>query len=104
MQTWMCSCFRLRRTSVGGGSRFVPGRPYMKLATLLYGTLAILSLSTAILLPGPPEVVKQGWIDSALETISLPFHQSHRWNYNMSAKVRLLLFWAGAEDVGGGYI
>jgi hypothetical protein len=43
-------------------------------------------------------------MDSALQSVASPFRETTRWNYLMNVRVRLLLFWAGFEDVGGGYI
>src|SRR5215510_7034609 len=75
----------------------------MKLTKLLFATLAIFQVSTAAG-KSSPESPPTGWMDSALKTISSPFQRTHRWDYIMSARVRLLVFWIGAEDVGGGYI
>src|SRR4030095_5411649 len=61
-------------------------------------------LSAAVGFPRQPEPASPSWIDSALQSISSPFHETTRWAYLMHVKVRLLLFWIGADDVGGGII
>src|SRR5271170_4715199 len=38
-----------------------------------------------------------GWVRSAPRDIV-------EWDYVMTARVRLLFFWAGKDDVGGGYV
>jgi hypothetical protein len=43
-------------------------------------------------------------IAEALGWIKQPPANSVRFDYAMTARVRLLLFWAGKDDVGGGYI
>ena len=40
----------------------------------------------------------------AFETINKPGITKVQYNYVMTGRVRLVLFWAGADDVGGGYI
>jgi hypothetical protein len=42
--------------------------------------------------------------DNALRWILSPPPNVVQYDYVMTAKVRLLLFWVGADDVGGGYI
>src|SRR5215475_14218029 len=44
-----------------------------------------------------PVVEALGWIRSTPRQIV-------QYNYTMTARVRLLFFWAGKDDVGGGYI
>jgi len=43
-------------------------------------------------------------VDSALRWILRSASPAVQYNYVMTARVRLLLFWVGADDVGGGYI
>jgi len=43
-------------------------------------------------------------IAEALEWIRSSPHQMVQYNYDMTARVRLLFFWAGKDDVGEGYI
>jgi hypothetical protein len=43
-------------------------------------------------------------VDSALRWILRSSHPAVQYNYVMTARVRLLLFWVGSDDVGGGYI
>ena len=54
--------------------------------------------------PNPPESLGQGWVEAAIVSISSPFREIERWDYVMNVRVRLLLFWVGANDVGGGSI
>jgi hypothetical protein len=68
-------------------------------AALVTSCLSVLAVSP----PGLPES-SPPWINSALKIISTPTLQTERWDYYVTAKVRLLLIWVGAEDVGGGYI
>ena len=42
--------------------------------------------------------------DRALDLVSHEFLWKSRYQYVMGGKVRLLLFWVGKDDVGGGYI
>src|SRR5262245_21984476 len=80
-------------------------RRSMKHTMWLFAILAAISLSAAASTsqqsPDPPS---EAWIHSVVESISLPTRISERWDYVMNVKVRLLLFWVGADDVGGGYI
>lgn len=43
-------------------------------------------------------------VTEALEWIRSTPRQVSQYNYEMTARVRLLFFWAGKDDVGGGYI
>jgi hypothetical protein len=43
-------------------------------------------------------------IQRAISTIRVQSHSGVEYDYIMTARVRLLLFWASKEDVGGGYI
>jgi hypothetical protein len=43
-------------------------------------------------------------ITEALEWVRSSPRQMVQYNYDMTARVRLLFFWAGKDDVGGGYI
>jgi hypothetical protein len=71
-----------------------------------YGRLlAILALLLLVLLPAnsSPTIDRQP-VNEALTWIrSIPTH-TEEFDYIMSAKVRLLVFWLGKDDVGGGYI
>ena len=40
----------------------------------------------------------------ALRSVREPLAASVEYNYVMTARVRLLFFWAGKDDVGNGYI
>lgn len=43
-------------------------------------------------------------IAEALSWVRSSPHQAAQYDYIMTARVRLLFFWAGKDDVGGGYI
>ena len=43
-------------------------------------------------------------ISEALEWVRATPQHVVQYNYGMTARVRLLVFWAGKDDVGGGYI
>lgn len=43
-------------------------------------------------------------LDEALRWVRQPPHDSVQYDYEMTARVRLILFWAGKENVGGGYV
>jgi len=43
-------------------------------------------------------------ITEALEWVRATPQHAVQYNYGMTARVRLLVFWAGKDDVGGGYI
>jgi len=43
-------------------------------------------------------------VQTALETVHVVPDGAAQYDYVMTARVRLLLFWAGKDDVGGGYI
>jgi hypothetical protein len=43
-------------------------------------------------------------LDEAVQMVFSDFRISHQYDYVMTGKVRLLLFWIGRDDVGGGYI
>jgi len=42
--------------------------------------------------------------ETLLRDLSVPSSTSVQYDFIMTGRVRLLLFWAGADDVGGGYI
>src|SRR5262249_16383167 len=43
-------------------------------------------------------------VQTALNTVRVVPDGAAQYDYVMTARVRLLLFWAGKDDVGGGYI
>jgi hypothetical protein len=46
----------------------------------------------------------QAALAEAVEWMKTPPRVTTEWNYVMTGRVRLLLFWTGRDDVGGGYI
>ena len=69
--------------------------------------LALVNLSRAQTAPAQPaekQQVTSAELRRAIEEIRAAPHLSAEYDYIMTARVRLLLFWAGQDDVGGGYI
>lgn len=54
--------------------------------------------------PSPAAPSDQQSISEALQWVRTPSHGVVQYDYIMTARVRLLFFWAGKDDVGGGYI
>jgi hypothetical protein len=52
----------------------------------------------------PAEPDLQVALMHATEVMRAPLHVDAQFDYTMSARLRLLLFWVGKDDVGGGYI
>jgi hypothetical protein len=52
--------------------------------------------------PVPQDI--QAALEHTTELMRAPLHVDARFDYTMTARVRLLLFWVGKDDVGGGYI
>jgi hypothetical protein len=52
--------------------------------------------------PSPQDV--QATLRRITELMSVPPHLDAQFDYTMTARLRLLLFWVGKDDVGGGYI
>jgi hypothetical protein len=46
----------------------------------------------------------QATLQHTTELMRAPLHVDAEFDYTMTARVRLLLFWVGKDDVGGGYI
>ena len=65
--------------------------------------LCLLLLSAAFSASSSPVVDRQP-IDEALRWVRNSPHHLVQYDYLMTARVRLLIFWAGKDDVGGGYI
>jgi hypothetical protein len=65
--------------------------------------LCLLLLSAAFPVSSSPVVDRQP-IDEALRWVRNSPHHLVQYDYLMTARVRLLIFWAGKDDVGGGYI
>src|ERR1700732_498405 len=50
-----------------------------------------------------PQDIKAA-LQHTTELMQAPLHVDAQFDYTMTARVRLLLFWVGKDDVGGGYI
>jgi len=73
--------------------------------TLRERLLVLVLVSFFFLLPAAssPNADRQP-ISEALAWVRSSTRQMVQYNYEMTARVRLLFFWAGKDDVGGGYI
>src|SRR5258707_10371409 len=69
-------------------------------------TIGVLSILAARPLtaqaPVPNDI--QAALQHTTELMRTPMHVDAQFDYIMTARVRLLLFWAGKDDVGAGYI
>src|ERR1700681_645702 len=52
--------------------------------------------------PVPQDI--QAALQHTTELMRAPLHVDVQFDYTMTARLRLLLFWVGKDDVGGGYI
>src|SRR6266478_2788215 len=52
--------------------------------------------------PVPQDI--QAALQHTTELMQAPLHVDEQFEYTMTARLRLLLFWVGKDDVGGGYI
>ena len=77
-----------------------------QLLRILLGLIlaAAVSLGAAATSPGLPDSPDQAAIQEAARWIQGEARIETEYRYVMTAKLRLLLFWAGRDDVGGGYI
>jgi len=66
--------------------------------------LALLSSSLCFADTTAPGTADHQPILEALQWVRTPITQTAEYNYVMTARVHLILFWAGKDDVGGGYI
>src|SRR5258708_3942339 len=51
-----------------------------------------------------PAAEEEPALQQAIEEVRLKPSHYDEYDYIMTARVRLLIFWAGKDDVGGGYI
>jgi len=74
--------------------------------TAFRGALVLLAfvLSFALLPAVSSPTSDRQPVTEALQWIRSTPRQLVQYNYDMTARVRLLFFWAGKDDVGGGYI
>jgi hypothetical protein len=94
---------------LGAPTRFCKERlarlPWRK-AFLSLSAVSLLSLlacrSAAAQAPAPPDIPTE--LQHTKELLREPVSVGEQFDYIMTARVRLLLFWAGKDDVGGGYI
>src|SRR5215467_6730607 len=84
-------------------SRDSKGGMFMK--RCLLGASAVV----ALLYPAGPQYAQSppsrgNLAQTALDSVRVGPEAAVQYDYVMTARVRLLLFWAGKDDVGGGYI
>ncbi len=69
---------------------------------LLAGTASLMHSQNVTSVAGP--LPGESLFEPAMQLLLGPYHSIAQYDYIMTGKVRLLLFWIGADDVGGGYI
>jgi len=75
------------------------------LVVLLFSTFVMcLPLGSAFGMPAGQDTADQSAIQEAASWIGRAIKIDKEYRYVMACKVRLLLFWAGRDDVGGGYV
>src|SRR5262245_58050772 len=75
---------------------------YRNLISSRYAIALVIIL--CLFVPELKSNVADGRFDDAVRWILSPARDAIQYDYVMTAKVRLLLFWVGADDVGGGFI
>ncbi len=68
------------------------------------GLLLILLLSFFVAVASTASLADRQPIVEALQWVRSPVRNSIEYDYIMTARVHLIFFWAGKDDVGGGYI
>jgi hypothetical protein len=77
----------------------------LKLPVMLVSIFAAsLSFAAAAGIPGVPDTSDQAAIQEAANWVGRLGKIQTEYRYVMTCKVRLLFFWAGKDDVGGGYV
>jgi len=72
-------------------------------AFCVIGLLSLLAGSPATAQAPVPQDI-QAALQHTTELMRAPLHVDVQFDYTMTARLRLLLFWVGKDDVGGGYI
>ena len=72
-------------------------------AVCAVGLLGVFVVGSAIAQEPVPQDI-QAALQHTTELMRAPLHVDSQFDYSMTARVRLLLFWVGKDDVGGGYI
>jgi|SRR5579872_1430349 len=80
-------------------------RPARKILCV-YCTIGLLSVlgGSPVTAQAPVPHDIQVALQHTTELMRTPMHVDAQYDYIMTARVRLLLFWVGKDDVGGGYI
>lgn len=68
------------------------------------GALLVLLLSGFVAVASTASLTDRQPIVEALQWVRSPIRNSVEYDYIMTARVRLIFFWVGKDDVGGGYI
>ncbi len=71
---------------------------------LISGLAAILPLRMAAGVPAGGDTAEQSAIEEAATWIGTQNKIDAEYRYVMTCRVRLVFFWAGSDDVGGGYV
>ena len=65
---------------------------------------ALFLAGTCFAIPSAPEAADQAAINEAVNWIRAPVRIRAEYDYIMTCRLRLLIFWTGRDDLGGGYI
>lgn len=68
------------------------------------GSLLVLFLSFFVALASTASLADRQPIVEALHWVRAPVRNAVECDYIMTARVHLIFFWTGKDDVGGGYI
>jgi hypothetical protein len=82
-------------------SHFPPRKTFGAFCALVL--LSVFAGSSATAQEQVPQDI-QAALQNTTELMRAPLHVDAQFDYTMTARVRLLLFWVGKDDVGGGYI
>lgn len=88
----------------GGLKRAIATRQFWLRITCLLILASAAGEALAQTLPVVPPALGAAAIERAVDQVRVPPSIRSEFDYIMTARVRLLLFWVGKDDVGGGYI
>ncbi len=72
--------------------------------SLHFGSFLVLSLAFFAATASTSSLADRQLVLEALNWVRAPARNSVEYNYIMTTRVRLIFFWVGKDDVGGGYI
>lgn len=87
-----------------GGTFELMSYRFILMVLLVFGLAVSLPLGSAVGAPARPDTSDQAGIREAAGWIGHEEKIETEYNYVMTCKLHLLLFWAGSDDVGGGYV